>query len=85
MRSLGNKCWGEECLIRLELGKVAEEKQMEWEAAVLDDWDEERKRTHGLKDLTNWLVPKVKIMEAVVVSIDELGIVHGGLECFQQR
>ena len=35
LRSLGNKCWGEECLIRLELGKVAEEKQMEWEAAVL--------------------------------------------------
>ena len=35
LRSLGNKCWGEESLIRLELGKVAEEKQMEWEAAVL--------------------------------------------------
>lgn len=35
LRSLGSKFRGEASLIRLELGKVFEEKQREWEAAVL--------------------------------------------------
>ncbi|KAG4440471.1 hypothetical protein IFR05_004065 [Cadophora sp. M221] len=69
MQSPWSEKWrGEEVLVGRELERIRDMAQTEYEDAVDAGWDEQSIESARLRDLTGWVVPKVKMMEAVVLD-----------------